>query len=316
MLGHRIFISYRRDDSAGYARAVHEALVRRFDAAQVFMDVDDIGAGQRFVEVIRQAVGETQVLLVLIGRRWRGERDGAAARLDDPADFVRLEVAAALAGGVRVIPLLLDGAEMPAEAQLPPDLRALAGRNALTLSNASFAADLARLEAVLREPGGAPPVALATEPRSGLARHAVIVAALILALGAAAFWVWQRGRPVAAESAATAPSAPLAAVAGAWQAQVRYDWPNADYAEHFTFSVDAGELRGSASFLGVPRGVLEGRVEADGVRFVTRTPEQPGGEAVHRYRGRLVGGELRFTMQTEGGASAHVPVEFVARRAR
>ena len=110
-----------------------------------------------------------------------------------------------------------------------------------------------------------------------------------------------------------------ASINGGWQAEVNYDWPDARYVERFDFKGEAGELHGSASFLGVARGVLEGAVEPDGLRFVTRTSEVGTGgnsaETVHRYRGRWVGGEIRFVMQTEGGASAHVPVEFVARPA-
>jgi hypothetical protein len=84
------------------------------------------------------------------------------------------------------------------------------------------------------------------------------------------------------------------------------------------FAGEGAALHGSASFLGVARGVLEGGVDGAQLRFVTRTNEL-GGAAdaalVHRYRAQLVGDELRFVMQTEGGSSSHVPVEFVARRA-
>ena len=110
-----------------------------------------------------------------------------------------------------------------------------------------------------------------------------------------------------------------AQVNGEWQADVTYDWNNARFSERFTFAGEADALHGSASFLGVARGVLEGRVDAAGVVFVTRTSETSGSgdsatAVVHRYRGRLAGDELRFVMQTEGGSSAHVPIEFVARR--
>lgn len=70
----RIFLSYRRDDAAGYARALCDGLAQRFGADSVFIDVDDIGAGQPFGTVIQQAMAESKVLLVLIGKRWRGER--------------------------------------------------------------------------------------------------------------------------------------------------------------------------------------------------------------------------------------------------
>ena len=150
----QIFISYRRDDAAGYARAINDELVRCFGAERVFIDVDDINAGQPFSENIQRSVGDSAVLLALIGKRWRGERDGAAPRIFETGDFVRQEVAAGLAKGLRVIPVLLDGVAMPDPAQLPPDLGALAGRNALELDNTRFAADMERL---VREVRGAAP---------------------------------------------------------------------------------------------------------------------------------------------------------------
>ena len=87
----------------------------------------------------------------------------------------------------------------------------------------------------------------------------------------------------------------------------------ARFTERFVFAGEGAELHGSASFLGVPRGVLDGRAEPGGLRFVTRTREDSA-EAVHRYTGRLAGDEIRFVMQSEGGASTHVPVEYSARR--
>ena len=285
MASAQIFISYRRDDAAGYARAVYAELAREFGAERVFIDVDDIAAGQSFDKVIRREVGAAQVLLVLIGNRWLGERDGAPQRIHDVDDFVRIEVATGLARGMRVIPLLLDGAAMPSEAQLPEPLRPLARRNALELDNARFSADMARLTTTLRA-----------------------AMAGVLLIGAAVFaaaWFVRSGETARPD------------VNGAWHAEVIYDWPNAKYTERFEFAGEGAQLHGSAAFLGVPRGLLEARLEADGLGFVTRTREvgaSGGGELVHRYRARRVGDELRFTMQTEGGTLPHLPVEFVARR--
>ena len=164
----QIFISYRRDDAAGYARALNDELTRSFGADRVFIDVDDINAGQPFSEVIQRSVGDSAVLLALIGKRWRGERDGAPPRLFDAGDFVRQEVAAALAKGLRVIPVLLDGTPMPEPAQLPAELQPLAGRNALELDNARFAADLAHLVSQVRGAlGEAPPPARRTFAKWG-----------------------------------------------------------------------------------------------------------------------------------------------------
>jgi len=308
----KIFISYRRDDAAGYARAVNDALVNRFGADAVFIDVDDIHAGQPFSEVIQRSVGGSAVLLALIGKRWLGEREGAAPRIADDADFVRREVAAGLAHKeMRVVPVLLDGTTMPEAARLPPDLHALAGRNALELDNTRFAADMDHLlrevEAALGEEPAAPPT------RGSLATRWLAVAALAALVVAAVVWELRSSVP---EAQRRGMSTARVAVNGEWRAQVEYDWPNARYVERFVFMGEGDALQGSASFLGVARGVLEGSVDGAQLRFVTRTSEMGGADAavVHRYRGQLVGDELRFVMQTEGGSSAHVPVEFVARR--
>lgn len=323
----QIFISYRRDDTAGYARAIGDALGRQFGPERVFIDVDDIGAGQRFDEVIHQAVGHARVLLVLIGRRWQGARDGQPARIQDPADLVQREVAAALAGGMQVIPLLLDGATMPDPAQLPASLQALTGRHALAIDNTRFAADLDRLIAVLRPLLDPVPARVAGRPlgRRWLAGGAA-TALVGLVLVALALWTgWRPATQAPAARLATQPATPPAvqtplrpAVNGAWQAEVVYDWPNAHFSERFEFSGEGSRLQGSATFLRVARSIDEGTADADGLRFVTRSPETTGAasrDTEHRYQGRLVGDELRLTMLTVGASTAHEPVTIVARRA-
>ena len=323
----QIFISYRRDDSAGYARAVYDELARHFGAERVFIDVDDIRAGQAFTDVIERAVGESEVLLVLIGKRWLGERADGPPRIGDPGDFVALEVAAGLAKGMSVIPLLLDGATMPSAAQLPAALRALSGRNALELGNTRFAADIERLVGALAEAIGASrpaadlPAAPARLPTSSRVLWIGGVAVAVVALAVLAWKLSSRGGAASdphPEAAARSVKEPRADVDGAWQADVTYDWPDAHYVERFVLAGEDGDLHGSASFLGVPRGILEGRVTAGTLRFVTRTSETSASgvaEVTHRYSGRVVDGEIRFVMQTEGGGTPHVPVEFSARRA-
>ncbi len=306
----QIFISYRRDDAAGYARAVYDELAERFGADRIFIDVDDIGAGQPFGDVIRQAVVASKVLLVLMGRRWLGEREDGLPRIAEPDDFVRLEVAAGLAGGVHVIPVLLDGATMPAKGQLPEVLQGLTDRNAIEIDNRGFAADIDRLAAALQ-------VALGAEARRRSRRLVPAAwglgAALLIAVAGMLLWrTMGASRDVMSERAAVALAPP--AFIGTWQADVTYDWPNAHHVERFVFAGDAGELHGSASFLGVPRGIADASLEPGGLRFATRTGEIGGADTVHRYRGRWSGSEIRFVMQTEGGSTPHVPVEFVARR--
>ena len=142
----RIFINYRRADSEGYAGRIYDRLAPHFGADAIFMDVDTIEAGVNFVKVLEGAVHSCDVLIVLIGKRWlniRGEIGDR--RLDDPEDFVRIEIAAALKRDIRVIPLLVGGAPMPGEDDLPENLKKLAWRNALDISHHTFQADIQRL---------------------------------------------------------------------------------------------------------------------------------------------------------------------------
>lgn len=147
----RIFLSYRREDSAGYAGRLHDSLSARLAPAEVFMDVDEIEPGVDFMTAIAEAVGRCDVLLALIGTRWAtaattsGER-----RLDDPDDYVVAEIAAALQQNTLVIPVLIEGATMPKATELPERIGGLARRNALELDTVSWPRDLDTLVAALR----------------------------------------------------------------------------------------------------------------------------------------------------------------------
>jgi hypothetical protein len=146
-----IFINYRREDAAGHAGRLFDSLSSHF-AGRLFMDVDTLEAGVDFVEAIEQAVGSCEALIVVIGREWLTVKDKAGRRrLDDPADFVRLEVEAALARRIRVIPVLVQDAPMPGAEELPASLARLARRNAIELSDARWAYDADRLGHVIRE---------------------------------------------------------------------------------------------------------------------------------------------------------------------
>src|SRR6266516_817118 len=146
----RIFISYRREETAYPAAWLFDRLADRFRGGQVFKDVDSIQLGDDFVEVITRAVGSCDVLLTLIGNEWLTITDEhGRVRLDDPNDFVRLEIEAALTRNVRVIPILVAGARMPRPDQLPPNLATLVRRQALELSPSRFESDTSRLHKVL-----------------------------------------------------------------------------------------------------------------------------------------------------------------------
>ncbi len=152
----RIFISYRRIDSAGYAGRIYDRLVASFGENAIFMDVDTIEGGVDFIKVLEDAVQSCDVLIALIGRQWLSvtDKDGKR-RLDSPEDFVRIEIAVALKRNIRVIPVLVDGVDMPQPIELPENLKALARRNALQVNHHSFNPDIYRLiehsEAALEE---------------------------------------------------------------------------------------------------------------------------------------------------------------------
>src|SRR5918992_245014 len=142
-----VFINYRREDSAGHAGRLYDALSKRFGDDHVFMDVDAIEPGEDFTEVVEQKVGSCDVLIALIGRSWvtTTDREGRR-RLHKPHDWVRQEIQTALERrDTRVIPALVQGAEMPAPDELPEPLRKLSNRNAVELRDARWGDDVGRL---------------------------------------------------------------------------------------------------------------------------------------------------------------------------
>jgi hypothetical protein len=146
----RIFISYRRDETVFPASWLYERLAAHFGPEQVFKDVDSIELGDDFPEAIADAVGACDVLLVLIGAQWLEITDEAGRRrLENPDDFVRLEIEAALQRKVRIIPILVGRARMPRADQLPASLGKLVHRQALELDPNRFEADFRRLVRVV-----------------------------------------------------------------------------------------------------------------------------------------------------------------------
>jgi tetratricopeptide (TPR) repeat protein len=151
-MGGKIFINYRRDDSIGMAGRLHDRLAHTFGRAKLFMDVDHIPAGTDFVAYLNSQAAECDVILVVIGPNWLSVRDESGGRrLDKPDDFVAIEIAAALARDVRVIPVLVDGARMPKASELPDSLKALARRHAVDVRHAHFGHDAEALVAKMRE---------------------------------------------------------------------------------------------------------------------------------------------------------------------
>jgi len=156
----KVFICYRRQDSAPYAGRIYDAMVAKFGRENVFMDLD-LDPGVDFVARIKRVVSGCVALIVVIGPQWAELRDeDGGRRIEDPEDFVRLEVETGLQrDDVLLVPALVGGAEMPRREDLPPELKTLARRNALELSEGRWAYDVGRLldtlDERLPEPEGA-----------------------------------------------------------------------------------------------------------------------------------------------------------------
>ncbi len=150
-MGDKIFLSYRRDDASGDARSVYQRLRQTFGKNQLFIDVDTIQLGRDFRDVLDLNLSSCRVLLAVIGPRWLGATDETGRRrLDNPKDFVRTEIARALAKNLVVIPVLVGNAALPTEDQLPDDIKPLVYRQAAEIRHEGFQHDMIALEDELK----------------------------------------------------------------------------------------------------------------------------------------------------------------------
>lgn len=304
-----LFISYRRDDQAGFAGRLADALGIAFGADTVFRDVDDIRPGDDFVDALHQQLRGIDVMLVMIGPRWLAASHDGIRRLDDAQDFVRREIQSGLESGKPVLPVLVGGATMPAPDELPAAIAALARRQAIVISDASWSADVARLVESI-----APLLPRqrrrTLSPSVAWSLSAIGLIAL-LAVAVRIFW------PDAYAPAGQTPVEPANDLSGRWTAEVNYDWGDT-HEERFNLQLENGEVHGTASYLRLARGIEQGRLQAGRLSFLTHSQELLGAstrEMTHRYRAVLSAGELHFVLESSGGQVAHPPVEFIARRA-
>ena len=225
-MGRAIFISYRRDDTEGEAGRLFDDLVGSFDEDSVFMDVAGINPGMDFRKAIDDNVASCGVLLAMIGPTWCSMKNSAGARrLDDPNDFVRLEIASALARNIAVIPVLVHDAKMPRPEELPDNLKDLAFRNSVEITHARWNSDVKLLTQALTRyvaptapsdtaPVHAtvavqlpPPTAPTTKPRSSRPSSVPlilgIVAAAVVALGMVAYFMFRGPSPAPQPGPAT-----------------------------------------------------------------------------------------------------------------
>jgi beta-lactam-binding protein with PASTA domain len=148
-----IFISYRRQDGQSAAGRLSDELKEKIPEVDIFRDVETIEPGMDFVDAINRALSSCTILLAVIGPRWLtlNDKDGNN-RLGDPNDYTRLEVGTALKRqGVRVIPVLVEGATMPSSDDLPEELKPLTRRNAIELTDKRWKYDVGELETTLRQ---------------------------------------------------------------------------------------------------------------------------------------------------------------------
>jgi TIR domain len=324
-----IFISYRRDDSEGQAGRLFEGLKARFGQDRVFIDVAGIEPGRDFRRIIDEHVSSCDVLLALIGKNWLHAADkDRRRRLDSPEDFVRLEIAAALRRDISVIPVLVQGAAMPSKEELPPDLQALAWRNAAELRHTRWDADFAELAATLQSHSGYVGPSETHPPTRPLRWRWSVLAALSLAVLAIGITAVLRvdnvevPKPSDARSSSgaagvveTAPM-PVFRLDGRWKGTVTYDWGRT-FDETFTLRLVGGTVAGSAGFLGQGRTILDGSFEGSSLRFVTKRVVTAGSdqrEAVNHYAGTIEGDKIDMVLSIEDAASSHEPVSFMLSR--
>ena len=310
-----IFLSYRREDSAGFAGRLADRLEAEFGAGSVFRDVDDIRPGEDFQTAIDSQLQAVDAVLVMIGPRWLEARAKYGRRLDDAADLVRVEVATALASGKLVIPVLVGGAVMPGEGDLPSQLAGLARRHAVVLSDDRWQGDVARLVASLR------PLLSSKANVAGKSRRLLLGGAIAaIGLGVAVLLIpsWRTTPPKSGDS--TPVHSRQADIAGRWMATVKYDWGDA-HDEVFEFKYLGQAIHGTASYLTGRLTIEQASLDGEWLRFKTRSHEMLGSdsprkEVVHRYTGRITADSILFTLESGGGYSIHPPVGFVARRAK
>ena len=148
----KVFINYRRDDSIGMAGRLHDRLTQTFGRDNLFMDVDNIPVGRDFEEYLNSQVAACDAMLTVIGPNWLTAKDeNGQRRLDNREDFVVIEIGAALARNIPVVPVLVDGARMPKAGELPDSLKPLVRRQAVEMRHAHFGKDAEALIARMGE---------------------------------------------------------------------------------------------------------------------------------------------------------------------
>jgi TIR domain len=265
-----IFISYRRADAAAYAGRLADHLKRHFAASDVFHDVVTIEPGSKFEEAIENALQSCAALVAIIGPRWLTVEKDGRRRLDDPDDYTRQEIVAALRRDIRVIPVLVGGASMPSLQELPDDLRALAKRNAFEVSDTRWEFDVSQLvktlERAVSQVRDEQSSTLPRVRRGLVSRSGAGILILIIVLGGAltTLRLWPRAArsipPLSSseqqQSASLAAPIPLEPSCGATipfpenKHLLMFRWTPVDRASNYTVEVDCFGCGGTTGWVG------------------------------------------------------------------
>ncbi|MCC6231566.1 MAG: toll/interleukin-1 receptor domain-containing protein [Verrucomicrobiales bacterium] len=291
-----IFLSYRRSDTSGHAGRLFDRLVDRFGREHVFMDVDTIRPGEDFARTIAERIGSCEVLIALIGDQWlaAAHADGRR-RVDDTGDYVRAEITAALERGIPVIPVLVEGARMPAATDLPEPMRGLVRLQALEISDTRFDSEAQDLMAAVDQYR---PHRQARRRRPpDFRRHALALGSVVVLAVAWALW---RGFPFK-----TAP-----ALSGRWVAEVT-DPGRAPFQVVLDLQSAGERILGAVTYPTGSAGIQNGHREGRSLIFATEHVPQFGDRPVTmRFVAEIAGDELRGNLITDDQSRL-----FVARRA-
>ena len=316
-----IFINYRREDTAAYAGRIYDRLSAHFGTQSVFMDVDAITPGMDFETLIENKLQSSAVMIVLIGEEWLKALDSSGSvRLDNQADFVRREIAAALSRNILVIPVLVEGAIMPRPQDLPDPLKPLLRRQALQISDSRFHKDIGDLISLLdsvnstaKESNPAASMIPAfiekiKHPKLYSVRFAVV--ALVVSIVVAVLLL-QQWYPRTSN------------ISGDWIAEVpKIQEDGKAYAIRFTFFTAGDALRGTVSrdtrfrsiFFGYGP-IQEGKIDGDNIFFKVKNMLDKGGyiggpseqryqeqlyEATTVFQGRVTGNVIHFDVPENG----------------
>ena len=211
-----IFVSYRRDDAAHVTGRIADALAARVGRENVFVDVDSVAAGEDFVRKIETTIRGSDIFLAVIGANWLSASTAQGQRrIDLPGDFIRLEVGTALAAGVRVIPVLVDGASTPRAEDLPEDIRQLVRHNAVFINHTTFARDMRELIDQLKLPGSA-------RRRAGINPLAMPIGAGAIVLSMLALAAWPKGASTPTGISSSVSLAEQDAIGARWITQTEF----------------------------------------------------------------------------------------------